>query len=34
MIEVESNAVYKVAAEIVSTDGAITCEAFMRDDQG
>ena len=31
MVEVESNAVYKVAAEIVSTNGAITCEAFMRD---
>lgn len=29
MIEVESNRVYKVAAEIVSTNGAITCEAFM-----
>lgn len=31
MIEVESNAIYKVAAEIVSTNGAITCEMFMKD---
>jgi len=32
MVEVETNAIYKVAAEIVSTNGAITCEAFMRDE--
>lgn len=31
MIEVESNKVYKTAAEIVSTNGAITCEVFMGD---
>jgi len=31
LVEVESNAIYKIAAEIVATDGAITCEAFMRD---
>jgi hypothetical protein len=34
MIEVESNALYKVAAEIVSTNGAITCEVFMREADG
>jgi len=33
MVEVESNAIYKIAAEIVSTDGAITCEAYLRDDK-
>lgn len=33
MIEVESNAIYKVAAEIVSTNGAITCDVFMRDSE-
>lgn len=32
MVEVESNRVYKVAAEIVSTDGAITCDVFMSED--
>lgn len=31
MVELETNAVYKIAAEIVSTNGAITCEAYMRD---
>ena len=31
MVEVETNAIYKMAAEIVSTNGAITCEAFMRE---
>ncbi len=31
MVEVESNALYKVAAEIVSTNGAITCDVFMGD---
>lgn len=29
MVEVESNIVYKVAAEIVSTNGAITCDVIM-----
>lgn len=33
MIEVESNRIYKVAAEIVSTNGAITCWAFMGADE-
>lgn len=32
MIEVEANAIYKLAAEIVSTDGPITCDVFMRVD--
>jgi hypothetical protein len=30
-IEVESNRIYKVAAEITATNGAITCWAFMGD---
>jgi len=32
-IEVESNRVYKVAAEITATNGAITCWAFMADNE-
>lgn len=31
LVEIESNRVYKIAAEIVSTNGAITCQAFMAD---
>lgn len=31
MVELETNAIYKWAVEIVSTNGAITVEAFMRD---
>lgn len=33
MVELETNAIYKIAAEIVSTNGAITCEAYMRDNR-
>ena len=33
LVEVESNRVYKVAAEIVATNGAITCEVFMADNE-
>lgn len=32
MIEVEANRVYKVAAEIVATNGAINCDVFMSED--
>jgi hypothetical protein len=34
MIEVETNALYKVAFEIVSTNGAITVWSFMREADG